>query len=392
MKILVLLSRVPYPLDKGDKLRAFNQIRRLSEKNEVLVFALNDNPKLSINQRELNNIANHWEIFSLDFFSIGLNLIIALFKGLPFQVGYFFSTRAKKKIHKTIISFKPDLIYCQLLRTAEYVKDIHEIPKALDYMDVFSKGIERRMNNFNFLKRTFFRSEFKRLEKYEKDIFGYFDLKTIISEQDRNHLPHPFNKEIKVISNGVDTKYFFPFETKKEFDVLFSGNMNYPPNIDAAVFLVKKVMPLVRNVFPKVSVQIAGTDPGKEVLALASPLVLITGWVKDIRVCYANSRVFAAPMNIGTGMQNKLLEAMAMGIPCITTPLANNALNGIHDNHLLIGTTAEEIATHIINLLKNKDLADRISGNGKKYVRENYSWSNSTILLEHLFTNITSNK
>ena len=144
MKLLVILSRVPYPLDKGDKLRAFNQIKQLSKKNEIILFALDDR---NIDEKKLVELKKYCAsitIFKLSKFTILANIIRAFFNGNPLQVGYFYSRKAQKKVDDLILQHYPDHIYCQLIRTAEYAKQYSNIPKTLDYMDVFSKGMERR--------------------------------------------------------------------------------------------------------------------------------------------------------------------------------------------------------------------------------------------------------
>ena len=150
-------------------------------------------------------------------------------------------------------------------------------------------------------------------------------------------------------------QHFTPQEQDAEYDLLFTGNMNYPPNIDSVIFLVQKVLPLVRKERPGTSLLISGVDPSPSVrdLARVDPLVTVSGWVKDIRSSYAAARIFIAPMQIGTGLQNKLLEAMAMRMPCITSPLANNAVGAPVDDAILIGNTPEEYAAHILRLLSD---------------------------------------
>ncbi|HXB13638.1 MAG TPA: glycosyltransferase, partial [Bacteroidia bacterium] len=337
MKILFTLSRFPYPLEKGDKLRAYYQIKNLSAHHEVVVFALSDKTITADELKQVEKICKKAEVFHLSRFSILINLFKALFGKLPLQVAYFYSSKAKKQLDELIKNDKPDHIFCQLVRTAEYVKDNESIPKTLDYMDVFSKGVERRISTAPFYLRPIYKMEYKRLSAYEENVFTRFKNKIIISKQDRDLIPHPQKESIVVISNGVDTDYFKPSpnpspnlspkgERFKEFDILFSGNMNYPPNIESAEYLVGKILPLVKKKYPNVKVLISGANPSQRILSLASDNVKISGWVNDIRENFACSKMLVAPMFLSIGLQNKLLEAMAMQIPCITSTLANNAL------------------------------------------------------------------
>jgi len=384
MKIVVILSRFPYPLEKGDKLRAYHQIKTLSVNNEVVVFALSDRKVSPDEIAHVKQICSRIEVFHLSRFSIIISLFKALFGRLPLQVAYFYSSKAQRKLNALIASENPDHIYCQLVRTAEYAKDYQSIPKTLDYMDVFSKGIERRLSTAPFYLRPIFNMEYKRLVEYEQNVFARFKNKIIISQQDRDMIQHPDKGQISVISNGVDTDYFKPIDSKKEFDILFSGNMNYPPNIESAEYLVNKILPLVQKKYPDIKVLISGANPHRRILLLASKNVKISGWINDIRESYMRSRILVAPMFLSIGVQNKLLEAMAMKIPCITSTLANNALGAEKGKSILVADTPEEYSTQIIALLENNNLANEIAMNGYSFVFAGHSWQKETEKLEKL--------
>lgn len=384
MRLFVLLSRVPYPLEKGDKLRAFNQIKELSKKHQIILFALNDT---KLDERAVDELKKYCVAISIVKFSkftIFFNLLRAFFNGKPLQVGYFYFDKAQKKVDELINKHKPDHIYCQLIRTAEYVKKHPSIPKTLDYMDVFSKGIERRKSTDPFYMKPFLAMEYRRLLRYERKVFDRFNNKTIISGQDKNLIPHPRKEMITVVPNGVDTSYFKPMQHKKDFELLFNGNMNYPPNIESVEYLVEKVMPYIWNKLPNTRLLISGASPSAAVLDLASDKVAVSGWVEDIRVNFARSKVLVAPMQISIGLQNKLLEAMAMQIPCITSSLANNALDAKPGEQILVADSPEQYARHIIDLLQNEAKAKQIAMNGYQFVIGKFNWQSTTSILEKL--------
>lgn len=384
MKIFVLVSRIPYPLEKGDKLRAFNQIKRLALHHEIILCCLNDSKVEEKSVTELKKYCKELHIINLPKIGIIYHLMVSFFKNKPFQVGYFYSRYAQLKINTLIAYYQPDRIFCQLIRTSEYVKNIHNIPKTLDYMDVLSKGIERRIKTVNFLAKPIFNLEFNRLLLYERKIFDYFDHKVIISDQDKALIQHPFKDQIIVVPNGVDSDYFKPMEVKKEHDLLFTGNMSYAPNVDSAIFLAEQIIPLVKKKYPGIRLVIAGHNPAPAVKALESENVHVSGWVEDLRLCYAAARIFIAPMNIGTGLQNKLLEAMSMGIPCITSELANNALKAPPGESILIGSRPEEYVQHIFTLLENKEKAQQIAEHGHHFVLNNFNWDATCRELENI--------
>ena len=159
--------------------------------------------------------------------------------------------------------------------------------------------------------------------------------------------------------------------------------MSYAPNVDAACWLVKDIMPLVWPHIPNATVLLAGADPKPAVRALAGSKVIVSGRLDDIRTAYASATVLVAPMRIGSGMQNKLLEAMSMGLPCVTTSLAATPLGTTPSEHLLIGDTAQEIADQIVRLGDN-ELRDTIAAAGHRFVQEHHSWPAAVEPLEKL--------
>lgn len=385
MKILVVLSRVPYPLEKGDKLRAYNQIKELSKKHQVILFALNDS-KLDPNALdELKKYCVAIHIVPIPKWRIYWNVFKAFFTGIPLQVGYFVSNKAKRSLEELVKRHQPDRMYFQLVRTAEYARLFPQIPKVLDYMDVFSKGMERRKLTSGGLLRPIFSMEQKRLLRYEAEVFSMFTACTIISEQDRALIDHPQKDKIHVVRNGVDLEFFKSRNGSKNMDVLFNGNMSYPPNIESSCYLVEQIMPIVWKSRPQTTVLISGAAPDKKVLALASDKVVVSGWVDDIRDNFERSRMLVAPMNLSIGLQNKLLEAMALKMPCITSSLANNALKAKNGEEIIVANSPAEYAAAILDLLENQSKTREMAERAYDFVWSNYNWSSSTAQLEQLF-------
>lgn len=383
MKIFILLPRIPYPLEKGDKLRAFNQIKQLAKHNEIVLCALNDSNKVSEQDafRALQPYCQSVNFIRMNKMQILLGLIRAFIKGLPMQCGYFYNHKAARKIDSLIAKHKPDMLYCQLLRTAEYIRH-KDIPKAIDYQDIFSIGMKRRADIASPLTRPIYNMEYRRLKRHEAAVFEDFDVKTIISEPDRALFPHDKRDEILIIPNGVDHDYFKPQEREKKYDLVFTGNMSYPPNVNAVDYLANEILPLVWKTLPDVKLYIAGATPDPKVKKAACNRIIISGWLDDIRDAYAQSRVFIAPMRIGTGLQNKLLEAMSMGLPAITSPLANASLGAKPGEEIFVGSNASELAQHIITLLTNKEKAECLAQAGFDFTNRVYDWGKATERLE----------
>jgi len=372
----VILSRFPYPLEKGDKLRAFYQLQELAHFYDITVFATSDKPVRAKDLEKIESFCDEVVVYPLSGLNRFFSLILGLFSDLPFQVHYFHSFAGRRKVKKLIQQKNFDHIYCQLIRAAEFVKDIHHIPKTIDYMDAFSAGVQRRIKRRPWYDKWIFQLESKRLKKYERRIFDFFENHTIISEQDRSLISHPDKNRIVAIPNGIAESFFEPLNRQEEYDFIFVGNMSYPPNIDAVHYIANHILPKFSE--SKLLISGATPHPSLQKLVRTNPQIDMTGWVEDIRSSYLNGKIFVAPMTIGTGMQNKLLEAMALQTPCVTTDLANNAIGAQNGKHILVGNSQEEIIAQIQKLLNSQSLRKEIAGNAQVFVKEKYSWKETT--------------
>ena len=387
MKLIYLTSRFPYPINKGDKLRSFHQIKELSKQNDIYLISLSEIkvPKSSIKQ--LDKYCKSVHVYHISLINRIFNLLKTLINNRPFQVNYFYHHKIQKKINSNISVIKPDHIFCQLVRTALYVKDEHSIPKTLDYMDALSKGLERRIKISKFWQKPFVKMEWQRMKRFENLAFEFFNNHIIISSNDRNEIAHINNKNIEIIPNGIDANYFQKIITDKIYDLIFIGNLSYVPNIEAAKFISKKIFPLLQEKVPNIKILISGSNPSKKVLRLSNENIKVTGWVDDIRETYCSGKVFFAPMSLGSGLQNKLLEAMSLGIPCITSNLCNESLGATHMKNIIIGNSVEQYISQILNILSKPELISEIEKNGREFVNKKFSWESSNkILMEILKT------
>lgn len=372
----MLVSRFPYPLEKGDKLRAFYQLKELSKHYDVTLFAVS---RRAIKKEELEIVGQYCEeviIHQQKLIHVAFNVARSVLNGKPFQVGYFYNTSAKRMLKSLLEKKSFNHIYCQLVRMTEYVKDYHDIGKTLDYQDAFSVGVERRINQQPLYKRWIFKMEARRLRMYETRMFDFFEVKTIISQQDRQLIYHPDAAKILCIPNGIDEQFFAAPSLQKDIDFVFVGNMSYAPNVEAVAYIDEHILPH----FPTAKLLVSGSTPAPRVKKLAqqSKQIELTGWVDDIRHSYVRGKLFLAPMMIGTGMQNKLLEAMALGVPCITTSLANNAINGRHEQEILVAENPFEFIEQIKRIQSDEDLYKRLKEQAQLFVKNNYTWERAT--------------
>lgn len=387
-KIIFITSRFPYPLNKGDKLRVYFQLKYLAKENEVHLIAINESKVSDKHLEELSPFCKSIHIFVLPLHKRIIQLLLSPFKKIPLQVAFFYNNRIKKKIGQLTNEIKPDHIHCHLIRTTEYVKDIGKVIKSLDFMDAFGKGMEKRQNiEANVIKRILYTYEKKQLYNYEAQVFHFIDKFCIISNQDKKSIQSARANEINIVPNGVDFESFYPKTQEKKYDILFMGNLGYPPNIDAIQFLSNEIIPLVLKYKPNIKLLIAGINAPKYIKKLKSQNIDIIENFENISDSIAISKIMLAPMKISIGLQNKILQAMAMKTPCIVSTLSNNAINAPNNKAIIEANSAIDFSKQIMELLNNEKKAFEMGEEGYKFVKEHYSWERQNDLFTKLILN-----
>ncbi|MFO8054470.1 MAG: glycosyltransferase [Bacteroidales bacterium] len=387
MKLLIVLPRIPYPLEKGDKLRAFHQIKALSEKHTIVLLATGKRSDINhASYDHLQPYCSEIHYFVRGFFSQLWHTAVFFLRGRPLQCGYFYSSRARKLIQRYRQEGRAEHIYCQLFRTAEMVRGIQG-PKTIDYQDAFSASMKKRMKAASGLKKWLLWLEYKRIRKYEVRIYSWFDTHTIISETDKQYLQM---QGLEIVRNGVDTDYFRPPAAQvPDNDLIFTGNMSYLPNVHTAIYLVREVMPLIWKEKPGAKLVLAGSSPDRRVIRLAGDKVTVTGWIDDIRTAYQNARVFIAPMHTGTGLQNKILEAMAMELPCVTSESARAPIDAEHGKELMVANSADQYAQMTIKLLNDENTRKEMGKTARTFVIQRFNWNACTEKLNEMISENT---
>jgi len=388
MRILIALSRFPYPTEKGDKVRAYYQIKELSRNNEIFLVCLSE---FKIKEEHLAMVRPYVKevnIIHISLLKRIINLFFGIFNSLPMQVNYFKSHQMKGIVSDWCQKFKIDVCYVQLIRIAENIPKIPQVVFFLDYMDAFSEGTRNRSLKSSFFKRIIYKLESQRLKNYEKQVTNRFEGLSVITEAEAGFLPEDAQNKLIITPNGVSDHFFnYPLLgwADKKYDIIFSGNMQFVPNIQAALYLVKKVLPLIIRDFPTIKICIAGVDPVSEIKALACNNVVVTGFVEDLGEIMSQSKISVAPMFSGSGLQNKLLENMAVGIPLITSPLSAAPIHALKDKHLLVASNEVEFAQNIKKLLNNEEYANELGREGQRFVKLNFRWETYNERLENAF-------
>ena len=180
-----------------------------------------------------------------------------------------------------------------------------------------------------------------------------------------------------VVRNGIDLEYFSPRGLPNPNTVIFTGAMNYFPNIDGVLFFHREVLPRIQQEIPSVKLIIGGMDPDPSIQQLESEHVMITGFVPDMREFLEKAAVCVVPLRIAKGIQNKVLEAMAMGIPVVSTSEANSGINAVHNRDLMVANDPQSFADAVVRLLRNEKLRRTIASNARGFVEQQFSWEHN---------------
>ena len=394
MKILFAASRFPWPTLKGDKLRAWFQLRELGKRHEIHLVALDDTGKAERYREKVEPFCASVTIIPLPLFQRAANLAAGVFNDKPFHCNYFHSPAARRKISEIILAEHIDICFIQLIRMAPNTPfGLETTVYFIDYMDAFSAGMERRARRASFWQRGLLRLETRRLRSYEENSANWFEGASIICEADKKVFSEKAQAKIEVSPNGLNREFLnWDGNEEKDFDLIFTGNMSYPPNVQAATYLVEKILPELKNLNLSPRVCLAGAHPASEVQALSDDDVEVTGYVPDLRPWLSRARIFVAPLFTGSGLQNKLLEAMAMGLPVIATELTNAALEAKENEQILIGRDPLSFAQKILGLLEDREKQQALGKAGRSFVKERYDWGAFSQQLEKLLEDLMYQK
>lgn len=383
--ILVLTPRLPYPVIGGDKLRIYNICDYLYKKGHRLTLvSFVEGQK----EAELARIHTARKIFSkvltreLPKYKSYVGALRALLTGWPLQVGYFWSKEMVDSVNQEIASGEYDVALVHLIRMAPYVarKNIRKILEMTDAISLnYSRIRGRKKKGFwGFI----YGLEGKRVRRYEQECLERFDEVVVVSSTDKDYLVNNsrnnFSSKISVIPNGVaeDLIKFQPLEYDPNL-IIFIGNLRSYQNQDAVFFFLEEIYSLIRKQLPLVKFRIIGAEPPLKLTKLNRiEGIEVTGEVDKVLDYAQRAAVSVAPLRIGAGIQNKILESLAMGIPVVTTSVAALGIEGARNKEqFLVADTPEEFASSVLRIIKDASLRDKLSRSGKEFVKNHHSWS-----------------
>lgn len=392
MKILFLANRTPYPPYRGDKLKIFNLARRLSQRHELHLVTFAQTKEDLGYKEELEKVFTRVHFIYLPKWKSALNCVQALWSATPLQVLYFKSAAMNAKLAEVLKNDAFDAVHVQHLRMSPYLAGQNNLARILDMPDAFSLYWERRekaeKNPFLKLVNGF---EQKRLLKYEQ-IMRHYNLSLVCSKEDQEYLKSKHSVEnIELLPNGVDLDTF----AAKDHDyshnktLLFTGNMDYAPNVDAVQYFVADILPQIHKVHPQVQFIIAGQRPVKKVLDLASDNVKVTGFIEDLAAVYNQASVVVAPLRFGAGTQNKVLESMAMGVPVVCSNIGFKGLGIESGEGAIMRTDPKGFAASVIELLSSSNERQNVGEKGVQVIKSNFGWDAIAVLLEGFLSKVS---
>ena len=384
MRILFVASRFPWPLTQGDRLRAYHQLRLLSQRHRIVLLAPQPETDIEENLGAIRPFCAKVETVATPLWRRLARLGQAPFTSLPLQTLYAFDPQMRRQAERLLHEETFDLIHVQLMRMAPVADSIRDVPTLIDFIDALSLNMKRRTAREAWYRAWLFSLETRRAQAYEQRLLLRYDQAVVSTPQDREALGS--HNRIHVAANGVDPDCAFVEEGRQPNVIAFTGHISYFPNADAAIWFVAQVLPLVRRRIPDVQFWIIGADPPPSIEVLVQHEgVIVTGRVPSITHHLQQATLAVAPMQCGSGMQLKVLEAMACGAPIVVTPFALGGLDVRHDEHLLIGHDAAEFADLVTQLLVDRALARRLAANARRLVDEKYTWEQSVAQLGHVY-------
>lgn len=392
MRIICLTSRLPYPPHRGDRLRAFHFMEHLSREHDLhlLSFIAEESERQHV--PALREYCADVNTVLLKRTESLVTVAANIWRRQPLQALYYRSTRMQTLVEESLAAQRFHAAYVHLFRMAPYVANHPKLYRIVDLTDVISKEIGRSLAYRGAMSRLVYRLERPRIRRYERRVTDAFEETWLISEADRKALAADCpGANIQVVTNGVDTDHFHPKSDPPAPDSLvFVGHMGVRHNIDAAAYLVHDILPLVRRQVPSAALRIVGAAPAPEVQHLDKhPGVEVTGFAPDLNAALNRAAVFVAPLRFAAGVQNKVLEAMAAARPVVTTTIVNEGLRARPGRDLLVADDPQDIARHVVALLRDAGLRRSIGRSARRFVRDKYTWQQAVDRMRVIEQNIT---
>lgn len=388
MRILFVM---PYPPSRI-RVRGYGFLTQLKRSHEVTVITQCASEREMMDVEKLRDVGFEVLVVQESKKQAMLRSGLALLSGTPIQVAYARSARFSEAVGQLCSQRRFDVLHVEHLRGIASVKHLAETqPLVWDAVDCISLLSKHTMAaGPSRVVRTVARLEHKRTRRYEAKLLSKLHHVVVTSERDKQAMIELYRTEsndlvssdaalgagITVLPNGVDLQYFRPLEQqRRHLNIVFSGKMSYHANFATALYLHQQIMPLIWQQQPGATLTIVGNNPPKAIQQLASDSrVEVTGYVDDMRPYVGGAEVMLSPMVYSVGIQNKVLEAMALGTPVVVAAQAASSLGTVPGRDLLIAESASEFASATLRLMDDAELRATLSDNGRAYVERQHEW------------------
>jgi polysaccharide biosynthesis protein PslH len=378
-RILYLVHRLPYPPNKGDKVRSYHLLRHLAERHEVLLGTFVDDPEDEVHVDTVRQWCADVKAVRLHPRRAKLASLTGLLRSEPLTLAYYRNAEltawARAQQADAAVVFSSSM--------APYA-DGFTGPVLVDFVDVDSAKWTDYAGNHRWPLSWLYRREGRELLAYERAVAAKATQSFFVTDKEValfNGLAPECADRVQAVGNGVDTAYFAPLPDRPnpydagELPVVFTGAMDYWPNVDAVSWFVAEMLPALRARWPRLRLSIVGRSPTAAVKALAGDAVVVTGTVPDVRPWLQHAAVVVAPLRLARGVQNKVLEAMAMARPVVAASSCVEAIDAVPDRDLAAAGTADEFVATIAAWLAAPEHAERVGLAARACVQAHYGWS-----------------
>lgn len=398
MKILFIAPRSPLPADTGGKIRTFNLVREVAKSNDVdlVCFSFEEGDKFFKTEFESQNINVHLVPHqNISFFK---KVWMVLTCRQPYAVAKYNLKSMARRLEDLLAKNKYDAVHLDHIHMAHYAPLLKGIPVLVDEHNVEYKILERCASVEKFIgKKVLFLKQAHKMKVFEQKMVPQFSACSVVSSDDAELLSDliEHKSSIDVVPNGVDTGYFnWPIVEnqviEEEEAVVFTGSMDWLPNDDSAVYFCKEILPLIWSVNKNVKFYVVGKSPSSQLKEIArkEQRIVLTGRVDDVRVYVAKSKVFVVPLRIGGGTRLKILEAMSMAKPVVSTSIGAEGIAYSEDENIVLADIPEIFAEKVLYLLKDNPGRVRLGDAGRKLVLEKYDWKIMGKKLNEIYSRI----
>ena len=387
LRIFFIAQRVPFPPDRGDKITTCNEVRHLARNHEVHVFCTADGAEDMANVVGLREIVASVTAVPVNTAMGKPRALAALFTGRPLSVAMIDEAALHVAIRAAYATLKPDVIFVYSSNTAQFAETFGATPRIMQFADLDSLKWERYATQTRPPMSWIYALEARRLRAYERRIAYAYQHSLVCTDNERRDFEALIpGATVSTAGNGVDLDYFRSAGAAKQpGGLIFTGVMDYLPNVDAVTWFARDILPLVRRDMPGAHFVICGSKPSAAVQALATlPGVTVTGRVPDVRPFLDAADVFVAPLRIARGIQNKVLEAMAMNLPVVATEQVWRGAAIPRGEGIEAADDAEGFARHVVALLRDAAYRARMGTAGRRAVERDYTWDAQLATLDRV--------